>query len=45
LPVSQWKSARTTDEIDKHFSARLPAGFGTVLSGGPCSSFCPSKAR
>src|SRR5689334_1528451 len=34
LPVSQWKSARTTDEIDnKHFSARLPAGFGI----GPCS--------
>ena len=28
LPPSQWKSARTTDEIDKHFSARLPAGFG-----------------
>jgi putative transposase len=45
FPPAIRKLIYTTDEIDKHFSARLPAGFGTVLSGGPCSSICPSKAR
>jgi hypothetical protein len=31
LPESQWKSARTTDEIDKKFLARLTRNFSLDL--------------
>jgi hypothetical protein len=47
LPRSQWKSARTTDEIDKLFFAGSLAHVGTGWACGTArrSAFCPSKAR
>jgi len=30
FPAEHWKHLRTTDEIDKHFSARLRAGFAAL---------------
>ena len=44
LPISQWKSARTTDEITRIFGWLYSQLEPIELSGTRGGLFCPSKA-